>query len=240
MTPVDAAVLTGTTAAGGPRAATSDVVVDRLAELRVVPVAVVHEVAHAEPLAQALVAGGLPCVEVTMRTKHAERVLARMAETSSLLVGAGTVVRPEQVDRVVAAGARFVVTPGFSPSVVAVCREAGVPVIPGVATATEIVMALDAGLDVVKFFPAEAAGGLKALSALSDPFASIRFIPTGGVDLQNIDSYLGHRAVLAVGGTWITAPALLAAGDFAAVEQRTREAALRVASLPSADESGKA
>ena len=237
MTPVDAAVLTG---ADAGCAAPSSSIIDRLAQLRMVPVAVVHEVAHAEPLAEALVAGGLPCVEVTMRTEHAERVLVRMAERTDLLVGAGTVVRPDQVERVVAAGARFVVTPGFSPSVVAACREAGVPVIPGVATATEILMALDAGLDLVKFFPAEASGGLTALSALSDPFGAVRFIPTGGVTLKNIEGYLGHRAVLAVGGTWLTAPALLVAEDFAAIEQRTREAVLRVASLTSAHRSGEA
>ncbi|TQN42381.1 2-dehydro-3-deoxyphosphogluconate aldolase/(4S)-4-hydroxy-2-oxoglutarate aldolase [Blastococcus colisei] len=236
MTSVDAAVRTGADA----RYAVPSSIVDRLARLRVVPVAVVHEVAHAEPLAEALVAGGLPCVEVTMRTEHAERVLGRMAERTDLLVGAGTVIRPDQVERVVAAGARFVVTPGFSPSVVSACREAGVPVIPGVATATEILMALDAGLDLVKFFPAEASGGLKALSALSGPFGAVRFIPTGGVTPENIEGYLGHRAVLAVGGTWLAAPALLAAEDFAAIEQRTREAVLRVASLTSAHRSGEA
>jgi 2-dehydro-3-deoxyphosphogluconate aldolase/(4S)-4-hydroxy-2-oxoglutarate aldolase len=163
-----------------------------------------------------------------------------MAEDPRLLVGAGTVIRPEQVERVVAAGARFVVTPGFSASVVAACREVGVPVIPGVATATEVVMGLDAGLDVLKFFPAEAAGGLNALAALSAPFGGTRFIPTGGISLDNAGSYLRHPSVLAVGGSWMVAPALLSAGDFPGIEQRTREAVLRVASLTAAGESGRA
>jgi 2-dehydro-3-deoxyphosphogluconate aldolase/(4S)-4-hydroxy-2-oxoglutarate aldolase len=239
MTTIDAVPTSGD-ASDAARADWSDDVVGRLGRLRLVPVAIVEDLAHAEPLAQALVAGGLPCVEVTMRTPAAERVLARMAEDPHLLVGAGTVVRPEQVERVVAAGARFVVTPGFSASVVAACRDVGVPVIPGVATATEVVMGLDAGLDVLKFFPAEASGGLDVLAALSAPFAGTRFIPTGGISLHNAGSYLGHPAVLAVGGSWMVAPALLSAGDFAGIEQRTREAVLRIASLPSAGESGRA
>ncbi|MGK5111819.1 bifunctional 4-hydroxy-2-oxoglutarate aldolase/2-dehydro-3-deoxy-phosphogluconate aldolase [Geodermatophilus sp. CPCC 205506] len=237
MTTVDAAVLTGLNAANAPCADSSDDVLGRLTGARLVPVATVEEVAHAEPLARALVAGGLPCVEVTMRTPAAEGVLARMAEDPNLLVGAGTVVRPEQVERVVRAGARFVVTPGFSSAVVAACREVGVPVIPGVATATEVIMGLDAALDVLKFFPAEAAGGVKALAALSAPFAGTRFIPTGGISLDNTGSYLEHPAVIAVGGSWMVAPSLLSTGDFAGIEQRTREAVLRVASLTSADES---
>jgi len=236
MTP---AVLTGTSGSPAP-ADSSDDVVGRLARLRVVPVAIVEDVTHAEPLARALVAGGLPCVEVTMRTPAAEAVLARMAEDPRLLVGAGTVVRPDQVERVVAAGARFVVTPGFSPSVVAACREAGVPVIPGVATATEVVMGLDAGLDVLKFFPAEAAGGVRSLAALSAPFAGTRFIPTGGISLHNAAGYLEHSSVLAVGGSWMVAPALLATGDFAGIEQRAHEAARRLAPLTPADDSGGA
>jgi 2-dehydro-3-deoxyphosphogluconate aldolase/(4S)-4-hydroxy-2-oxoglutarate aldolase len=239
MTTIGAPVPAGASASNAPCADSSDDVLGRLGRLRLVPVAIVEDLAHAEPLAQALIAGGLPCVEVTMRTPAAESVLARMAEDPHLLVGAGTVVRPEQVERVVAAGARFVVTPGFSSSVVAACREIGVPVIPGVATATEVVMGLDAGLDVLKFFPAEAAGGLAALAALAAPFAGTRFIPTGGIGPDKTGSYLEHPSVLAVGGSWMVAPALLSAGDFPGIEQRTREAVLRVASLHSACESGR-
>jgi 2-dehydro-3-deoxyphosphogluconate aldolase/(4S)-4-hydroxy-2-oxoglutarate aldolase len=139
-------------------------------------------------------------------------------------VGAGTVLTVEQADRAVEAGARFVVTPGFGPAVVNRCRELGVPVFPGVATATEIQMALDAGLSTVKFFPAEQLGGVAMLKALSAPFRSVRFIPTGGINAGNVASYLALPSVIAVGGTWMVAPDLLAADDWAAVTARTRAA----------------
>jgi 2-dehydro-3-deoxyphosphogluconate aldolase/(4S)-4-hydroxy-2-oxoglutarate aldolase len=141
-----------------------------------------------------------------------------------MLVGAGTVLTAEQADRAVEAGARFVVTPGFGPAVVRRCQELGVPVFPGVATATEIQMALDAGLSTVKFFPAEQLGGVAMVKALAAPFRSVRFIPTGGVNPGNIASYLAVPSVVAVGGTWMVAPDRLAAKDWAGVADRTRAA----------------
>ena len=141
-----------------------------------------------------------------------------------MLVGAGTVVRPEQVDAAVEAGARFVVTPGFSARVVGRCRELGVPVIPGVATATDVIAALDHGLKLLKFFPAEAAGGIAALKALAGPFPGVRWIPTGGISATNAASYLALPSVAAVGGSWMVAPDLIAQRDFGAVTRLAREA----------------
>jgi 2-dehydro-3-deoxyphosphogluconate aldolase/(4S)-4-hydroxy-2-oxoglutarate aldolase len=200
----------------------------RLARLRVVPVAVVADAATAAPLGAALKAGGLPCVEVTFRTPAAMTALSVLAEDPDLLVGAGTVTRAEQVEPAVAAGAQFVVSPGFSPSVVAACQELGIPVLPGAATATEVLMALDAGLNCVKFFPAEASGGLPALSALSAPYGDVGFVPTGGITPDTLPAYLAHPAVLAVGGSWMVAPKLLAAHRFDEITRLT-EAAMSLA-----------
>ena len=199
--------------------------IERITAGRILPVVVLEDAAGAEPLAAALREGGLSAVEVTFRTDAAAAAIAGITKyDSSMLVGAGTVLTVEQADRAVEAGARFVVTPGFGPAVVNRCRELGVPVFPGVATATEIQMALDAGLSTVKFFPAEQLGGVPMLKALSAPFRSVRFIPTGGVNAGNIASYLALPSVIAVGGTWMVAPDLLAANDWAAVTARTREA----------------
>lgn len=192
---------------------------------RILPVVVLDDAAGAEPLAEALLEGGLRAIEVTFRTDAAAAAIAGISRyTEEMLVGAGTVLTAEQVDRAVEAGARFVVTPGFGPPVVKRCQELGVPVFPGVATATEIQMALDAGLTTVKFFPAEQLGGVAMVKALSAPYRSVRFIPTGGVNAANIGSYLAVPSVIAVGGTWMVAPDLLAAKDWAAVTNRTRTA----------------
>lgn len=193
--------------------------------VRVVPVIVIEDAANAEPLARALKDGGLPCAEVTFRTPAAEAALRAMAAQGEILVGAGTVLREEQVHRAVDAGARYIVTPGFSERVVRACQRAQVPVFPGAATATEVQMALDAGLDVVKFFPAEAAGGLATLKALGGPFPMVRFIPTGGVSASNLGAYLAHPSVLAVGGSWMVAADLIAAGRFDEVTRLAAEAA---------------
>jgi 2-dehydro-3-deoxyphosphogluconate aldolase / (4S)-4-hydroxy-2-oxoglutarate aldolase len=199
--------------------------IERIAAGRILPVVVLEDAGGAEPLAAALRAGGLTAIEVTFRTEAAAAAIAGITKyDSSMLVGAGTVLTAEQVDRAVEAGARFVVTPGFGPAVVTRCQELGVPVFPGVATATEIQMALDAGLSTVKFFPAEQLGGVAMLKALSAPFRSVRFIPTGGVNAGNVASYLALPSVIAVGGTWMVAPELLAAKDWTAVTRRTREA----------------
>jgi 2-dehydro-3-deoxyphosphogluconate aldolase/(4S)-4-hydroxy-2-oxoglutarate aldolase len=191
---------------------------------RVLPVVVLRDAKAAEPLAGALLDGGLRCAEVTFRTDAAAEAIGIMARRRDLLVGAGTVLTPEQVDRAVDAGARFVVSPGFGPAVVRRCAERAVPVFPGVATATEIQMALDAGLRTVKFFPAEQLGGAAMVNALAAPFRDVRFIPTGGVTADNLPAYLAVPAVLAVGGTWMVAPALLAAGEWGEVTRRTAAA----------------
>jgi len=187
-------------------------------------VVVLTNAEDAAPLGDALLDGGLRCVEVTFRTDAAAAAIQTLAKRPEMLVGAGTVLTRDQVDRAVDAGARFVVSPGFGPAVVARCQELGVPVFPGVASATEIMMALDAGLDTVKFFPAEQLGGAAMVKALAAPFRSVRFIPTGGVTTANLAGYLALPSVLAVGGTWMVAPDLLAAGRWDEVRERTRAA----------------
>jgi len=199
-------------------------ILEALAADRVLPVVVLSDAGQAAPLGEALLAGGLRGAEITFRTDAAEAAIRALSGKTDLLVGAGTVLSADQVDRAVDAGARFVVTPGFGPAVVKRCQERGVPVFPGVATATEIQMALDAGLDVVKFFPAEQLGGAPMVKALAAPFRSVRFIPTGGVTTANLPAYLSLPAVLAVGGTWMVAPDLLAAGDWDEVTRRAAAA----------------
>jgi 2-dehydro-3-deoxyphosphogluconate aldolase / (4S)-4-hydroxy-2-oxoglutarate aldolase len=195
-----------------------------LAALRVVPVVVVQSASEAAPLGAALKAGGLACAEVTFRTSAASDALRVLCSDADLLVGAGTVLRPDQVDSALAAGARFIVSPGFSRAVVDRCFTHGVPVYPGVATPTELQMALEAGIDVVKFFPAQAFGGLDALRAIAAPFPMVRFIPTGGISPGNVAEYLELPQVLAVGGSWMVAPSLIAAANFGEITRLTREA----------------
>lgn len=197
---------------------------ETIATTRILPVVVLENASAAPDLAAALTAGGLRAIEVTFRTAAAADAIRLMAERPDLLVGAGTVLTPAQVDQAADAGARFVVSPGFSPAVVRHCQERGLPVFPGAATATEIQMALDAGLDTVKFFPAEQLGGVAMIKALAAPFRSVRFVPTGGVNTGNLADYLGVPAVLAVGGTWMVAPALLAAGRWDEVTRLTAAA----------------
>jgi len=199
---------------------------------RVVPVVVLEELETAVPVALALQAGGLPVAEVTFRTAVAVDAINRIAGDTDVLVGAGTVVQPEQVDEAVAAGARFIVTPGLSLRVIERCRELDVLVIPGVATATEVIAALDQGLDVLKLFPAEAAGGIALLRALRGPFPDVRFVPTGGISAANAALYLALPSVAAVGGSWMVAPELVAARDYAAVTRLAREAATLASEVP--------
>jgi 2-dehydro-3-deoxyphosphogluconate aldolase/(4S)-4-hydroxy-2-oxoglutarate aldolase len=191
---------------------------------RVVPVIVLDRASDAEPLGVALAAGGLRAAEVTFRTGAAADAIAILSKRGDLLVGAGTVLTEAQVDEAAAAGARFVVSPGFAPRVVARCRLLGLPVLPGAATATEIQLAIDAGLDTVKFFPAEQLGGVPMLRALAAPFRSMRFVPTGGVTPANLADYLALPSVLAVGGTWMVAPQLVEAGAWDEVSRLAAEA----------------
>ncbi|MGI5145183.1 bifunctional 4-hydroxy-2-oxoglutarate aldolase/2-dehydro-3-deoxy-phosphogluconate aldolase [Plantactinospora sp. CA-294935] len=199
-------------------------VTETIAATRILPVVVLEDAGSAPALAAALTEGGLRAIEVTFRTAAAADAIRLMAERPDLLVGAGTVLTPAQVDQAAEAGARFVVSPGFSPAVVRHCQQRGLPVFPGAATATEIQMALDAGLDTVKFFPAEQLGGVGMVKALAAPFRSVRFIPTGGVNTGNLADYLALPAVLAVGGTWMVAPALLAEGRWDEVTRLTAAA----------------
>ncbi|GGN20066.1 bifunctional 4-hydroxy-2-oxoglutarate aldolase/2-dehydro-3-deoxy-phosphogluconate aldolase [Streptomyces fuscichromogenes] len=198
-----------------------------LAGTRLVPVLTVPDLATAAPLADALATGGARCAEVTFRTPGAEQVVTAMAAHSGLAVGAGTVLSAEQAERAVAAGARFVVSPGFDEQVVAKCRELGVPVVPGIATATELMRALRAGLDTVKLFPAEPLGGIRTLRALAAPFPGVRFVPTGGVSAPRLTEYLAEPTVLAVGGSWMATASHLGRGDFEGIRRLTAEAVER-------------
>jgi 2-dehydro-3-deoxyphosphogluconate aldolase / (4S)-4-hydroxy-2-oxoglutarate aldolase len=201
-----------------------------LSGARILPVLTVPEPDTAAPLADALARGGARCAEVTFRTPAAEQALKAMAGHGGLAVGAGTVLTPEQVDRAVAAGARFVVSPGFDADVVARCRELGVPVVPGVATATELTRAVRAGLDTVKLFPAEPLGGTGMLQALAAPFPGMRFVPTGGIGPDRLSGYLAHRAVLAVGGSWMATAGHLERGEYEEIRRLTADAVERSAS----------
>jgi len=208
-----------------------DVLNDLFARLVVIPVLVVEEVERAEPLADALAAGGLPVAEITFRTAAAAAVIDRLVRRRpDLLVGAGTVLTVESLLAARDAGARFALAPGFSPAVVARAREIGMPFFPGVMTPSEIQGALAAGASVMKFFPAQQAGGPAMLRALAAPYAfhGVRFIPTGGVNLENLEAWLAIPAVVAVGGTWIATPQQVAAGDWDGI--RTRAASARAAS----------
>ncbi|RZU18049.1 2-dehydro-3-deoxyphosphogluconate aldolase/(4S)-4-hydroxy-2-oxoglutarate aldolase [Streptomyces sp. BK239] len=200
-----------------------------LAGSRLLPVLTVASAASAGPLADALAEGGARCAEVTLRTPDAEQVLKAMGAHGALTVGAGTVLTPDQAERAVAAGARFLVSPGFDAEVVDKARELGVPVVPGVATATELMCALKAGLDTVKLFPAEPLGGTRTLRALAAPFPQARFVPTGGIGPDRLASYLAHPAVLAVGGSWMAAAGHLERGEYAEIRRLTAEAVERSA-----------
>lgn len=197
---------------------------EHLATIRLAPVVVLDDAAAADPLAGALIAGGLPVAEVTFRTAAAADAIRAMAARADILVGAGTVLTPAQVDEAVDAGARFVVSPGLSRAVVERCRERGVLPLPGAVTATEIQAALELGVDTVKFFPAATSGGAAAIRALAAPFAGVRFVPTGGIGPDNLAEYLAIPAVAAVGGSWMVPKDRIAAGDFAAVERLAAEA----------------
>ncbi|POX45848.1 bifunctional 4-hydroxy-2-oxoglutarate aldolase/2-dehydro-3-deoxy-phosphogluconate aldolase [Streptomyces sp. Ru72] len=198
-----------------------------LAGARILPVLTVPSVATAGPLADALAAGGARCAEVTFRTADAEQVVKAMAAHGGLAVGAGTVLTPEQAERAVVAGARFVVSPGYDAEVVATCRALDVPVVPGIATATELMRALRAGLDTVKLFPAEPLGGTGMLKALTAPFPQARFVPTGGIGPAHLPAYLAHPAVLAVGGSWMATTGHLERGDYDRIRRLTAEAVER-------------
>ncbi len=207
-------------------------ILERVAELGVVPVIAIDSVAHALPLADALIAGGLPVVEITFRTAAAAEVIRLLAkERPALIVGAGTVLTPETVQIAVDAGARFAVAPGLNPRVVQAAQELKLPFVPGIANPSDIEAGLELGCKLLKFFPAEALGGTKLLSALSAPYkhTGVRFMPTGGVSTANLESYLKIDTVAAVGGTWIAKKEDMAQGKWDEIAQRCREACALVA-----------
>jgi 2-dehydro-3-deoxyphosphogluconate aldolase/(4S)-4-hydroxy-2-oxoglutarate aldolase len=196
----------------------------RLHELSIVPVVAVKRAADSTPLGDALVEGGLPCVEVTFRTQAAAEAIERLSTRGDLLVGAGTVLSIEQVKAARDAGARFIVSPGFSPKVVSYCVQNHLTITPGVCTPSDIEIALEYGLDVLKFFPAEAFGGLKTLKALSGPYDGVKFIPTGGIHPGNLADYLSFPSVLACGGTWLAKSSLISEGKFDEILANIKEA----------------
>jgi 2-dehydro-3-deoxyphosphogluconate aldolase/(4S)-4-hydroxy-2-oxoglutarate aldolase len=204
--------------------------VDEVRRCGVLPVVSLDDASAAVAVGSALAAGGLPLIEVTFRTDAAPDAIRRLStERPDLLVGAGTILEVGQAETAVDAGARFLVTPGFSASLAAWAGGAGVPIVPGVQTATEVMAALELGLDVLKFFPAAIAGGPTGLDALSGPFPDVSFIPTGGIGPSDLGDYLVRPNVLACGGTWLTPPEAVAAGDVDSIETAAREAVRLVA-----------
>ena len=202
-------------------------VFSRVSEFGVVPVIAIDSIEHALPLADALLAGGLPLVEITFRTEAAADVIRLLSEKRpELTVGAGTVLTPETVQTAVDAGARFAVAPGLNPRVVAAANALGLPFMPGIANPTDIEAALELGCGLLKFFPAEALGGVKLLSALSAPYkhTGVRFMPTGGASPANLGTYLALDTVAAVGGTWLAKKEDMANGRWDEIAQRCREA----------------
>lgn len=191
----------------------------------VVPVVVLNEVKDALPLAKALVEGGLPCAEVTFRTEAAEESIRQMAkEYPEMLVGAGTVLTIEQVDRAVNAGAKFIVSPGFDPEVVDYCLSKNIPVFPGCITPSEVAQAVKRGLKVVKFFPAEQFGGVATIKALAAPYTMVKFMPTGGISAKNLRDYLECDKILCCGGSWMVKGDLIKAGEFDTIRDLAKEA----------------
>ena len=202
-----------------------EILLDQIKSFGVVPVIAIENAKDATSLGKALVEGGLLCAEVTFRTQAAAESIRILATIfPDMLVGAGTVLSVAQAQEAVVNGAKFLVTPGFDEKIVAWCISQGVPIFPGVATPTEINMALRHGLTTLKFFPAEALGGVKMLKAIAAPYTQVQFFPTGGINLQNLTDYLKLPAVVACGGSWIVKKTLITNGEFSTITQLTREA----------------
>ena len=191
----------------------------------VIPVIVIADAAWAEPLARSLVAGGLPVLEITLRTPAALEAIAAMARVEGAIVSAGTVITAQDAHRARVAGARFAVSPGLTDTLVGACEDCALPLLPGAATASEAMQAAEAGFDTLKFFPAGPAGGPAYLKALAGPLPGIRFCPTGGVSAANAPDYLALPNVLCVGGSWVAPEAMMRAGDWAGIEALARQAA---------------
>ena len=199
-------------------------VLEQIQKTGIIPVVVLDDAKDAEPLAKALCEGGLPCAEVTFRTEAAEECIRIMSEKfPEMLVGAGTVLTTDQVDRAVAAGAKFIVSPGLNPRIVKYCVEKGIVITPGCANASDMEQALENGLEVVKFFPAEPAGGLNMIKALAAPYVGLKFMPTGGINPKNVRDYLAYNRIIACGGSWMVKNELVKAGDFATITEMAKE-----------------
>ena len=200
-------------------------VLEEISKIGIVPVIALDKVEDAEPLAKALVEGGLPCAEVTFRTAAAEESIRVMASKfPEMLVGAGTVLTTEQVDRAVNAGAKFIVSPGLNPKVVKYCVDKGIPVTPGTANPSDVEQAIELGLEVVKFFPAEAAGGLNMIKSMAAPYTNMKFMPTGGINAKNLTTYLDFGKIIACGGSWMVNKDMVNAGDFEGIKNLTKQA----------------
>ena len=198
----------------------------QLKKIGIIPVVVLNDAKDALPLAERLVKGGLPCAEVTFRTEAAEESIRQIAKAfPGMIVGAGTVLNIEQADRAIDAGAKFIVSPGLNPKVTEYVLKKGVPMTPGVCTPTEIEAAIEFGLDVVKFFPAEPSGGLKMIKALAAPYVGLQFMPTGGINAEIVRDYLKYDRIVACGGSWMVSGSLVKEGKFDEIEQMVREAA---------------
>ena len=199
-------------------------ILDQIEKMRVVPVVAIENAQDTMQLADMLIEGGLPCAEITFRTAVAVDAMRIMAQRGDILVGAGTVLKVDQVKAAVDVGARFMVSPGFNPKVVGYCVENNITVTPGISTPSDIEAALEFGLEVLKFFPAEAFGGLKTLKAMSGPYGAVKFIPTGGINPSNLVDYLQFPKNLACGGTWLAKSNLIFEGKFDQILSNTREA----------------
>ena len=200
-------------------------VIAELGKIGIVPVIALDDAKDAEPLAKALIEGGLPAADVTFRTAAAEESIKIMSEKfPELVVGAGTVLTPEQADRAMNAGAKFIVSPGLNPKVVKHCLDKGYPIVPGTSNPSDVEVAIELGLDVVKFFPAEAAGGLNMIKSMAAPYTQMKFMPTGGINAGNLKSYLDFNKIVCCGGSWMVKKDLVTAGDFEGIKNLTREA----------------
>lgn len=204
-------------------------IIEEISKIGIVPVIALDDTKDAKPLAEALIKGGINCAEVTFRTDAAEESIRIMAqEFPEMLVGAGTVLTTEQVDRAVNAGAKFIVSPGLNPTTVAYCVEKNIPILPGTANPSDVEMALSFGLEVVKFFPAEAAGGINMIKAMSAPYGKVKFMPTGGITADNLKEYLDFNKIIACGGSWMVKKELVVAGEFNKIEELTRQAVTKM------------
>jgi len=200
-------------------------VLEEIGKIGIVPVIKIDDVEKAVPLARALIAGNIPCAEITFRTAQGEEAIRRIAkEAPGILLGAGTVLTTDQVDRAIAAGAQFIVSPGLNPKVVAHCVQKKIPITPGCANPSDIEQALEFNLDVVKFFPAEQAGGLEYIKAVAAPYPNVKFMPTGGINAENIVRYIAFEKILACGGSWMASAELINSGDFEKITALSRAA----------------